>query len=136
MRTLAARIAPLLLLATFVAACDDDDPAGPTPALTVAVTPTTANVVQGATQAITVTVTATTGFNEDVTLAVTGLPTGVTAPVSNQQRTNNVTTATVTLTAAATAVLGAADVTIAATATGATQDDATVNLTVAAPPAP
>lgn len=135
MRTLAARIAPLLLFAA-ITACDDDDPAGPTPALTVAVTPTTANVAQGATQAITVTVTATSGFDEDVTIAVTGLPTGVTAPISNQQRVDNVTTATVTLTAAAAAVLGTADVTIAATATGATSDEATVGLTVAAPPVP
>ncbi len=92
--------------------------------------PTTLSVVEGAGATDTITVTPKSGFSGTVALAVTGLPSGVTASF------NPVTTATkstLTFTAASSAPTGTAAVTVTGTV-GAASASVTIGLTVS--PAP
>src|SRR5687767_5398529 len=74
----------LVLSAALVAACSKDGSdiitPGPTPTITVAVVPGALDLNQGATASATVTVTRGGGFDGAVTIAVEGLPGGVSAP--------------------------------------------------------
>jgi hypothetical protein len=81
------------------------------------------------TGAATVTVGAKNGFSGSVGLAVTGLPSGVTAAFSPVSTSS---TSTVTFTASATAVVGTYPLTITGT-TGSLSSTATIALTVAVP---
>ncbi|HUQ82895.1 MAG TPA: hypothetical protein VM076_17215 [Gemmatimonadaceae bacterium] len=102
-------------------------------AYTIAVTPATASIVQGATATENIALTRTGGFAGAVTFAVTGLPTGVTAAIAP----NNTTTdaSVITLTAAANATVGGpTTVTVTGTATGQPDKTATFALTVTAAP--
>jgi len=90
----------------------------------------TLNVIQGAGANDTVTVTRLGGFSGKVTLAASGLPSGVTA-LFNPATT--ATTSTVTFTAAHTAAIGAATITVTGTQ-GAAFATFTVGLTVKGAP--
>jgi uncharacterized membrane protein len=79
-------------------------------------TATAASLAQGGTGTSTVTLTRTGGFAGGVTLAVTGLPTGVTATIAPNPVT--ATSATVTFTATGAATTGAFTATVTGTATG------------------
>jgi hypothetical protein len=73
------------------------------PSFTLSALPTTVSVVQGSTGTSTITVTGANGFTGSVTLAATGLPTGVTASFAAGTVSG---TQVLTLTASATATLG------------------------------
>jgi subtilase family serine protease len=103
-----------------------------TPNFSIAASPTSLTVTQGASGTSTITITSTGGFNSATTLSATGLPTGVTAAFSTNPVTppaNGSVTSTLTLTASATATVGAATVTITGTS-GSTTHSATIALTV------
>jgi subtilase family serine protease len=102
------------------------------PNFTIAASPTSLTVTQGASGTSTITITSTGGFNSATTLTATGLPTGVTAAFSTNPVTppaNGSATSTLTLTASSTATVGAATVTITGTS-GSTTHSATIALTV------
>jgi subtilase family serine protease len=102
------------------------------PNFTIAASPASVTVTQGASGTSTITITSTGGFNSATTLSATGLPTGVTAAFSTNPVTpaaNGSVTSTLTLTASSTATVGAATVTITGTS-GSTTHSTTIALTV------
>jgi subtilase family serine protease len=102
------------------------------PNFSIAASPASLTVAQGASGTSTITITSTGGFNSATTLTATGLPTGVTAAFSTNPVTppaNGSVTSTLTLTASASATVGAATVTITGTA-GSTTHSTTIALTV------
>jgi kumamolisin len=102
------------------------------PNFTIAASPASVTVTQGANGTSTITITSTGGFNAATTLSATGLPTGVTAAFSTNPVTppaNGSVTSTLTLTASSTATVGAATVTITGTS-GSTTHSTTIALTV------
>jgi kumamolisin len=106
-----------------------------TPNYTITASPATLSIAQSSSGTSTVTVTSTNSFNSAVTLAASGLPTGVTAAFSTNPVTpaaNGSATSTLTLTASSTATTGAATVTITGTS-GSLSHTATIALTVTSP---
>jgi subtilase family serine protease len=102
------------------------------PNFTIAASPASLTVTQGAKGTSTITITSTGGFNSATTLSATGLPAGVTAAFSTNPVTpaaNGSATSTLTLTASASATVGAATVTITGTS-GSTSHSTTIALTV------
>ena len=98
------------------------------PSFTLASSAPSLSLVQGASGTATVTVTAAYGFTGPVTLASTGLPTGVTATFGTNPATG---TSVVTFTASATAAVGTATTNITGTSgnlTAATSIALTVSL--------
>ncbi len=102
------------------------------PSFTLAPSSGTLSVAQGATATDTVTVTPVDGFSGSVTLAASGLPSGVTATFGTNPTTGS---SVVTFTAASTAAAGTSTVTINGTS-GSTAASATIALTVTAPSLP
>ena len=103
-----------------------------TPNFSVAASPASVTVTQGASGTSTITITSTGGFNSATTLSASGLPTGVTAAFSTNPVTppaNGSATSTLTLTASSSATVGAATVTITGTS-GSTTHTTTIALTV------
>jgi subtilase family serine protease len=103
-----------------------------TPNFTIAASPASVTVTQGASGTSTITITSTGGFSSATTLSATGLPSGVTAAFSTNPVTpaaNGSVTSTLTLTASASATVGAATVTITGTS-GSLTHSATIALTV------
>jgi subtilase family serine protease len=103
-----------------------------TPNFSIAASPTSVTVTQGASGTSTITITSTGGFNSATTLSASGLPSGVTAAFSTNPVTppaNGSATSTLTLTASSSATVGAATVTITGTA-GSTTHSTTIALTV------
>jgi kumamolisin len=99
---------------------------------TIAASPATLSIAQGSSGTSTITVTSTNSFNSAVTLAASGLPSGVTAAFSTNPVTppaNGSATSTLTLTVSSTATTGAATVTITGTS-GTLSHTATIALTV------
>jgi cellulase/cellobiase CelA1 len=94
---------------------------------TLAPSAATLSVTQGKTATDTITVTDTGGFTGSVTLAATGLPTGVTVAYGTNPTTS---TSVLTFTASATATAGTSTVTITGTS-GTTTATTTIALTVA-----
>jgi hypothetical protein len=97
---------------------------------TLSAAPSSVTVAAGATGASTITAAPQDGFSGTVTLAASGLPTGVTASFSALSSAH---TSTLTFTAAASTTLGAATVTVTG-ASGTTVVKTTVALTITAPP--
>jgi hypothetical protein len=81
----------------------------PIPNFTLSSSPNTVTIAQGTSGTSTITVTPQNGFSGSVALSVSGLPSGVTASFSPKTAS---TSSTLTLKASATAILGAATVTI------------------------
>ena len=103
-----------------------------TPNFSVAASPTSVTVTQGASGTSTITITSTGGFNSATTLSASGLPSGVTATFSTNPVTppaNGSATSTLTLTASSSATVGTATVTITGTS-GSTTHSTTIALTV------
>jgi subtilase family serine protease len=103
-----------------------------TPNFTISASPASVTVTQGANGTSMITITSTGGFNAATTLSATGLPAGVTAAFSTNPVTpaaNGSATSTLTLTASASATVGAATVTITGTS-GSTTHSTTIALTV------
>jgi len=101
-------------------------PAGP--GFTLSASPSSLTVTQGSSGTSTITITAVDGFSGNVTLAASGLPTGVTAGFSPNPATS---TSTLTLTASGTATAGTVTVTITGTS-GSLTASTTISLTVKA----
>ena len=108
-----------------------NDPA-PTPAITLAIAPASGSVVQGGSVQVTATVTGNAAFTGTASIAVEGLPNGVTGSVTGTQVIGSVTTATVNLSAAATATVGTSTLTVRGSSSGATDATASYALTVTA----
>jgi methionine-rich copper-binding protein CopC len=100
------------------------------PSFTLSATPNTLSVVQGSSGTSTIAVTDIGGFTGSVTLAASGLPTGVTATFGTNPTTGS---SVLTLAASATATTGAATVTITGTS-GSLTSTTTIGLTVKVPP--
>ncbi|MGA3087628.1 MAG: choice-of-anchor D domain-containing protein [Terriglobales bacterium] len=93
---------------------------------TLSASPESVSVAEGSTGTSTITVAPLNGFTGSVTLAATGLPSGVTAAFNPNPTT---TTSTLTLTASASASTGTSTVTITGTS-GSLTASTTVSLTV------
>jgi hypothetical protein len=98
---------------------------------TIAVSPASATVVQGASATFTVSTTAVNGSTQSVALSVTGLPSGATGAFSPASVTAG-GSSTLTITTTATTTTGAAALSITGTS-GATTHSAAATLTVNAP---
>jgi subtilase family serine protease len=97
-----------------------------TPSFTLSASPSSVTITQGGSGTSTITVTDLGGFSGSVTLAASGLPSGVTAGFSPNPTTG---TSTLTLTVSATATTGTSTVTITGTS-GSLTATTTVSLTV------
>jgi glucuronoarabinoxylan endo-1,4-beta-xylanase len=97
-----------------------------TPGFTLAPSASSLAVTQGSTAPDTITVTDTNGFTGSVTLAATGLPSGVTVAYGTNPTTGS---SVLTFTASSSAAAGAATVTITGTS-GSTSATTTITLTV------
>src|SRR5439155_930723 len=84
------------------------------------------SITQGASGASTITVTPQNGFNGNVSLSASGLPSGVTASFNPSSTTS---TSTLTLAASGTAAIGTATLTITGTS-GGLSHGTTISLTV------
>ena len=99
------------------------------PGYTLSASPSTVSLAQGGNGTSTITVNPTGGFTGSVSLAASGLPSGVTASFSPTSTTG---TSTLTLTASGTATVGALNVTVTGTS-GTIVETTTVALTVTPP---
>ena len=126
------RIMSALVVATTIAACSsgDDNGTEPTPAIEIALSANTLTLTQGTSGTVNVTLTRAIGFTGPVTLAVEGLPAGVTAVAAPTPIPSGSTTSVITVTAAATATPGTANLTVRASGTGVTDKTGTIALTV------
>src|ERR1700678_3764123 len=97
-----------------------------TPSFTLSDSPSSLSIAEGSSGTSTISVTDVGGFSGSVTLAASGLPSGVTAAFGTNPTTG---TSVLTLTASATATTGAATVTITGTS-GSLTASTTVALTV------
>jgi hypothetical protein len=124
----------VVLSVAAIAACGgkDDTKDGDAPSLSVGVDPASLSVTIGASATATVTLTRTKLDGASVALAVSGMPSGVTATFDSAATTTN--TATLTVTAAAGTSAGASSLTITATPDGAAAATTTLALTLSAPP--
>jgi len=102
----------------------------PAPSFTLAASPSALTVVQGNSASSTITVTGQNGFSGSVTLAASGLPSGITAAFGTNPTTGS---SVLTLTASGTASTGTATVTIKGTS-GSLSATTSVALTVSAAP--
>jgi subtilase family serine protease len=105
---------------------------GATPNFSLSASPNTLTIVQGASGTSTITITPQNGFSGSVTLAASGLPSGVTATFNPNPATVTSpasTTSTLTLAATATAATGTVTVTITGTS-GSLTATTTLSLTV------
>lgn len=126
----------LFLLAFAVACGSKKDPTPPeTPTISISISPTSGSVQQGSSSDISVTVTGGGGFSGSANVSLQGAPSGVTGTVGNLQTNGGTTTATLTIAAAADVAPGDYDLTVHATGTGVSPDDASFALTVTAAPA-
>ena len=103
-----------------------------TPGFTLSPSPASVTVIQGNTASSTLTVTGVGGFASGVTLAVSGLPSGVTALFATNPATSS-SVVTLTASSSATATTSPVTVTIAGTA-GTLTASTTIALTVNVPP--
>jgi hypothetical protein len=104
-------------------------PAAPTPDFSLAASPATLSVAQGASGTSTIAITRIGSFTGAVAFTASGLPSGVTAAFSPATVTG--TSSTLTLTASSTATAGTANVTVTG-ASGAVVHTAVIALTVTA----
>jgi pro-kumamolisin-like protein/IPT/TIG domain-containing protein len=98
----------------------------PPPNYTLSASPNSLTIAQGASGASTITVTPQNGFNGNVSLSVSGLPSGVAASF-NPGSTGS--TSTLTLTASSTATTGTVTVTVTGTS-GSLTKTTTISLTI------
>ena len=103
-----------------------------TPSFTLSDSPSSLSITQGSSGTSTITVTDVGGFSGSVTLAASGLPSGVTAAFGTNPTTG---TSVLTLTASSTATIGSSTVTITGTS-GSLTATTTLALTVTATATP
>lgn len=123
--------------AVVLSACGGggDGTTDPTPSgsFTVSLSPSSLNVTPGLTGNVTATIARTGSFTGTVTLAVEGLPTGVTGAFNPASIASGTTSTTLTVNAAANAVPGTYTFTIRGSASGQTDRTASATVTVNAP---
>lgn len=124
----------LVALLAFGVGCPGDDLVDVDPSISISISPAAASVEQGSSTNVAVTVTGAAGFTGTATIAVQGVPTGVTGSVSNVQSSGGTTTATVTVDVGASVAPGSYDITVQASGSGVTAVTATFTLTVTAAP--
>ncbi len=135
LRQAAVRAATLVTTALF-AACGGStsetvvQQTPPTPAISIVLSVSALDVQAGATGSITVTLTRSGGFAGDVTIAVNGLPAGVTTSTATIGAGQ--TSASVTLSAGASATPGTTSVVIQASGSGIASVTASLALTIRA----
>jgi uncharacterized membrane protein len=112
----------------------DDEPTGSTGSIQVGVLPAALSIQQGSSGSVTAVVTRSGDFTGSVTLAIAGLPTGVTSDITPSQLPGTTSTALVEITVPATAAPGAFTATITGTAQGVSQVTTTLQVTVIAGP--
>ena len=126
-------VAAALTCVALACGCDGSDgPVGNTPAIRVAVNPTTFHVLQGTTKSVGVALTRAGGFSGVVTLAVTGLPPGITASISPAQLSAATRTATVNVVIGGSVEARTYSATITATAEGVSDATATLKFGIIA----
>ena len=101
----------------------------------ITVAPTTITVIRGGSAAATVTIDRSGTFAGGVGLAVTGEPAGVDAAFAPASLGAGESTAAITVSAAADAVLGTYPLTLTASGSGVSSDNATLTVEVTDPPA-
>jgi hypothetical protein len=129
------RLAGTLLGALLFGGCgggggDGTTNTSPTPTIAITLSSSTLSVVQGTSGNVTVNLTRGGGFSGDVTLAVAGLPSGVT--VSSATITAGSGSATLSFVVGAAAAAGNSPITISASGSGVTAASASLTLTVTA----
>lgn len=124
----------LAAIAVALAGCSDDGPTGTAGSIQVATDVATVSVPQGGSGSVTVTLTRNGGFSGAVTLAVSGLPAGITATVTPAQLSGTTMSATVNVGVAGTAALATHTATITATAPGVAQATAQFAVTITPTP--
>jgi len=102
----------------------------PAPSFTLGASPTSLSVAQGASGKSTVTVSGQDGFAGSVTLAASGLPSGVTATFATNPTTGS---SVLTLTASSAATVGSATITVKGTS-GSLTSSTTIALTIGCTP--
>jgi hypothetical protein len=120
----------------FALGCDDGDggPSANTGTIGVTLNPTALSIPQGGNATVTATLERRGGFAGAVTLAMSGLATGITTTITPTQLSGTLTTATITINVAATVAPQAYTGTLTATGSEGAQAAATYQLTVAAAP--
>ncbi len=108
----------------------------PAPAVALTAGSGASSIVVGGSATVPITITRSNGFTDAVTLAATGLPTGVTATFTPATIAAGSTTSTLSLVVAGTAASGASTVTISASGTGVTTQTASLALTLTAATTP
>jgi len=114
-------------------ACGDSSgptPPGQTPSFALSLAPTSVSIAAGGSGSVTVSITRSGGFDGAVTVAVEGLPAGVTS--AGVTVAAGASSATLQLTAAAGATASTANLTVRGTGTGVEARTATLALTVTA----
>lgn len=124
----------LTMSAVFSLSACADDPVAVPGTITVSAAPTTVSVPVEGNGSVAVTVARGGGFAGPISLALTGLPAGVTGSWSANPVAAGATSATLTLTAGASAAVGTAPLTVRASGSGVT--DATTSLSLAVTPKP
>ena len=125
-----AAVCALLLLACG----GDDGPAGNAGSIQVTVNPASLPLQQGQNGVVNVALTRSGGFNGVVSLAVTGLPAGITASITPTQLSGTTTSASVAVAVGAAVTPATHTATVTATATGVNPATVTFDLTVAPTP--
>lgn len=129
-------LAALGLLLCVAGCGGDSDPAAPPTPGSIQLTANvlSASVVQGSTTTVVLTLDRQFGYAGAVTLSAEGLPANVTVTFAPATLSGAVPTSTATISAGATAALGAATVTLRATGAGVTARTVLFELTVLTPP--
>ncbi|WP_373067722.1 beta strand repeat-containing protein [Gemmatimonas sp.] len=108
----------------------------PTPAVALTAGSGKTSIVAGFSATVPITITRSNGFSDAVTLAATGLPTGVTATFTPATIAAGSTSSTLTLVVAGNAAPGASTVVVSASGTGVTTQTASLALTLTAASTP
>ena len=128
-------LAAMLVLA-LAAGCKSDGSGGtepgPTPAISIALSVSSATVPHGGVTQLTATLTRSGGFTGTVNFSVTGAPAGVTGAVGNVVDSGGTSTGSIVIQVAPAAVPGTYNISIRGSGTGVTDATATFVLTITA----
>lgn len=134
-RTAVRALAFAIGSASFVACSSGTDApvqVAPTPTIALSTSGST-SAARGASGSVTITVTRGGGYTGTISLAATGVPTGVTATFSPSTLTGTALSSALTLTATSTAALATVSIVVEASGTGVATVQSTVSLTVTQP---
>lgn len=104
------------------------------PGFSLSASPSSVSVAQGNSGSTQITMATTGGFGSQVTLSVSGAPSGVTTGFSANPISGNGSSSQLTFTVASTVAAGTYSITVTGTPSSGTPESTTVTLTVTAPP--